>query len=426
MDFIWLFFVASFAGWGLETITAAIKQKRFINRGLVNAPFCVLYGSALVFITVFCKELDGFWLFLGATLVATLFEWMAGHLIEKLYSEKWWDYSNRKGSLHGYICLSTSLTWGVLAFFMVKWGNALVIKAFHLLPTSIGKGLIIALSVVLILDVFATFMVISHKNAGESFWYEVDRFFDKLTFGISNHLYNRINKRIETAYPEKVNVTKEEARPDAFAYGLCFSKVFLLFFVGSFLGDVTETIYCRIAGGVWMSRSSLVWGPFSIVWGLGIALATMLLYKCKDKPDTFLFAVGSLLGGLYEYICSIFTEIAFGKVFWEYSHMPFNLGGRINLLYCFFWGIAAVVWMKHLYPKFSNWIEKIPVKMGKISTWALVIFMCVNMAVSSLALMRSTQRGHGIEAEKVWQQVMDERFSDERLAKIYPNMIQVE
>ena len=81
MDFIWLFFVASFAGWVLETITAAIRQKRFMNKGLVNAPFCILYGSALVFITVFCRELDGFWLFLGATLIATLFEWMAGHLI---------------------------------------------------------------------------------------------------------------------------------------------------------------------------------------------------------------------------------------------------------------------------------------------------------------------------------------------------------
>ena len=134
----------------------------------------------------------------------------------------------------------------------------------------------------------------------------------------------------------------------------------------------------------------------------------------------------NVLGGAYEYICSVFTEIAFGKVFWEYSHMPLNLGGRINLLYCFFWGIAVVVWMKHIYPKFSNWIEKISVKIGKITIQVLVIFMCINMTVSSLALIRSTQREQSIEAETVWQRVMDERFPDERLAKIYPNMIQVD
>lgn len=426
MDFIWLFFVSSFAGWVLETITSAIKQKRFINRGLVNAPFCILYGSVLVFISVFCKELQGFWLFLGAALVATLFEWMAGHLIEKMYSERWWDYSNRKWNLDGYICLSASLVWGMLAFFMVKWGNSLVVKMLYLFPALIRKWLVIVLSAALVLDVFATFVVISHKTADESFWHEADKFFDKLTYGISSRLYNRINKRIENAYPEKVSIMKEKTRQDVFAYGLCFSKLFLLFFIGSLIGDVTETLYCWLVGGIWMSRSSLVWGPFSVVWGLGIALATMLLYKYRNKSDKFLFAAGSLLGGLYEYVCSVFTEIAFGKVFWEYSHIPFNLGGRINLLYCFFWGIAAVIWMKHLYPKFSNWIEHISVKSGKIITLVLVIFMCVNMAVSSLALIRSTQREHGIEAETVWQSVMDERFSDERLAKIYPNMIQVD
>jgi len=106
--------------------------------------------------------------------------------------------------------------------------------------------------------------------------------------------------------------------------------------------------------------------------------------------------------------------------------MPFNLGGRINLLYCFFWGIAAVVWMKNLYPKFSAWIEKIPKKSGKIITNILVVFMCINMIVSSMALIRSTQREQAIPATSEWQKIMDEHFHDERLAKIYPNMIQVE
>ena len=146
-----------------------------------------------------------------------------------------------------------------------------------------------------------------------------------------------------------------------------------------------------------MSRSSLVWGPFSIVWGLAIALVTVLLYRYKDCSDRFLFLMGTVLGGAYEYLCSVFTEMMFGTVFWDYSKIPFNLGGRINLLYCFFWGIAAVVWFKGLYPVFS--------------------FM---------ALWRSDERSRGVAAEASWQQVMDERFGDERLARIYPNAIKVE
>ena len=36
--------------------------------------------------------------------------------------------------------------------------------------------------------------------------------------------------------------------------------------LGAFLGDIVEMIFCRLTMGVWMSRSSLVWGDFSLVW----------------------------------------------------------------------------------------------------------------------------------------------------------------
>ena len=146
-----------------------------------------------------------------------------------------------------------------------------------------------------------------------------------------------------------------------------------------------------------------------------------MLVERLDKPERKLFFIGTVLGGAYEYVCSVFTELVFGKIFWDYSALPFNLGGRINLLYCFFWGIAAVVWIKGIYPILSGWIEKIPAVAGKILSWIFVVFMCCNMAVSGLALMRSDQRANGIPAEKNWQKIMDERFDDARMERIYPN-----
>ena len=146
-----------------------------------------------------------------------------------------------------------------------------------------------------------------------------------------------------------------------------------------------------------------------------------MLYRYKDRSDGFLFGVGTLLGGGYEYLCSVFTEMVFGKVFWDYSKLPFNLGGRINLLYCFFWGIAAVVWFKKIYPFAARWIEKIPMKAGKLLTWVLIVFMCCNVAVSCVALVRYDERSKGIAAESSWQQWADEHYDDAKMAKIYPN-----
>ena len=76
-----------------------------------------------------------------------------------------------------------------------------------------------------------------------------------------------------------------------------------------------ETIFCLITSGELMSRSSVVYGPFSIVWGLACAFLTLILYKYRDKSDSYIFFFGTVLGGAYEYICSVFTELVFGTVF---------------------------------------------------------------------------------------------------------------
>ena len=133
------------------------------------------------------------------------------------------------------------------------------------------------------------------------------------------------------------------------------------------------------------------------------------------------------MGGVYEYLCSVFTELVFGTVFWDYSHLPFNLGGRINLLYCFFWGIAAVVWLKSIYPRLSQWIERLPLRIGRVLSWVLILFMVVNIAVSCLAMGRYTQR-QTMDAppDTALGQLLDRRFPDSRMERIYPNAILVD
>ena len=142
----------------------------------------------------------------------------------------------------------------------------------------------------------------------------------------------------------------------------------------------------------------------------------------KDKSDRYIFFAGTVLGGAYEYMCSVLSELLFGTVFWDYSHIPFNLGGRINLLYCFFWGIAAVVWLKSLYPRLSRLIESLPVTAGAWLMNLLIVFMAVNLLISGMALGRYAARHTGSpQAQTRMERILDERFPDERIERIYPN-----
>lgn len=205
-----------------------------------------------------------------------------------------------------------------------------------------------------------------------------------------------------------------------FAEGYSFYKLVCLFFISAAAGDAIETVFMYITTQKWVCRSSVVFGRFSLVWGLGCVLLTLLLSRIGKKKSVRIFLIGAVLGGIYEYFSSVFTEVVFGTVFWNYSHLPFNIGGRVTLPYCLFWGIAAVLWMKAAYPLLSRGIESIPAQAGKWICNLLIAFMLFNVLISGAALIRYTQRYQGIEPSNQLGEYIDAKFPDERMEEIYP------
>ena len=242
-------------------------------------------------------------------------------------------------------------------------------------------------------------------------------------------IYGRYSQKRDTVLRKAARPKEkfpDEPEKKVFAKGCGFYKLFWVFVLGSFYGDIVETLWCRITAGEWMSRSSLVFGQFSIVWGLGCFLLTLFLHRLIGKDDRYIFLCGTLLGGAFEYLCSVFTEKVFGCIFWDYSHIPFNLNGRVNLLFCFFWGIMALVWLKIIYPWMSHGIEKIPIRFGKIMTFILIIFFAFDTAISAAALYRMKTRAEDIPPANWAERYVDEHFSDEWLMERYRNLKTVE
>lgn len=211
-----------------------------------------------------------------------------------------------------------------------------------------------------------------------------------------------------------------------FAEGMCFEKIVWIFLSACIVGFAVETLWCLLRHGYIESRKSLVYGPFSVAYGMGAVILTLSLYRLRNSKAWIIFLVAYLVGTVTEYICSLGQEICFGSVAWDYSNLPLNINGRVCLLYSLFWGFLGLGWIKLVYPFMSSLIEKIPLNAGTVMTWAFIAFFIFDSALSAAAATRMNRRDAGVPASNFVESFLDIHFDDERMHKIYANSSEVQ
>ncbi len=213
----------------------------------------------------------------------------------------------------------------------------------------------------------------------------------------------------------------EKTKGKTFA-NLCM-KLFWIFLIGSVFGYVAEMLYSLVYTRTLVFRQGLLYGPFVQVYGFG-AIAYYLLVSRIREPKQVFFA-GMLMGGILEYLCSFFQEIFFGTISWDYSNLFLNINGRTCLLYCLYWGIIGVVYLKIFFPLF----EKIDIiwehKKGKWLTGILFVFLLFDVIISCMAATRQDERRKHIPPKNTVDVFLDETYPDEFMDRIYNNKINI-
>ena len=134
--YIILFFIYSFAGWVMESVGDSIKKKRFVNRGFLIGPYCPIYGTGVVLITILLKKYaDDIWVtfFMSVVICGTL-EYLTSYFMEKIFNARWWDYSNKKFNINGRICLDTMIPFGILGVFIMYVSNPFFMGIYNDIP----------------------------------------------------------------------------------------------------------------------------------------------------------------------------------------------------------------------------------------------------------------------------------------------------
>lgn len=156
--FLWIFFVYAFLGWCTEVSYAALVTGDFVNRGFLNGPVCPIYGFGVVIVLACLTPLedDLLLLFAGSVVLTSILEWLTGFVLEKLFHQRWWDYSDQPFNLGGYICLRFSIAWGLACMFVVKLLHPTILGLIALIPHLIGVIALAALGAVMAVDLAAT------------------------------------------------------------------------------------------------------------------------------------------------------------------------------------------------------------------------------------------------------------------------------
>lgn len=239
----------------------------------------------------------------------------------------------------------------------------------------------------------------------------------------------------ETSKKEKKKRKWHVEDPDV---KITFIRLLAYFVIYSFLGFVVETIFGMLTKGVIESRKSCFYGPFCYIYGLGAAIMIPGLKKFKRSNWT-LFIAGAIEGSVIEYVVGWIGEVIFQIKWWDYSNMPFNIHGRICILFSVFWGLLALVLIRLINPYIEILIDKIPKKIFKVTTTILTIFLLFDLLFTSFGLKvfytrflqennieMKDQRDLTVSEEilnnSVVKRLSETVFSDENVLKTFPNI----
>ena len=126
---IFYFVLYSFIGWCLETIYAYIVFKHFVKRGFLYGPICPIYGFGAILLILNLKNIkeeNKIAKFLSSMILFSIFEYIASFVLEIIFHQRWWDYSNEFMNIEGRICLMFSIIWGIIGVLFVDFFHPII------------------------------------------------------------------------------------------------------------------------------------------------------------------------------------------------------------------------------------------------------------------------------------------------------------
>ena len=209
-ELVWIFIIYAFIGWCTEVSYAALDRGIFVNRGFLNGPYCPIYGCGVVIVVAALTPLKDnlLILFAGSFLLTSILEYITGFILEKVFHNKWWDYSNKPFNLHGYVCLKFSIYWGLACTFIMDVIHPIIYKGITMIPHILGVVLLCIIMSAFAVDCGVTVTTILKFNKRLKVMDEMAAKIHKLSDEIGENIYENVTTAVEKS--EEFQETHEE------------------------------------------------------------------------------------------------------------------------------------------------------------------------------------------------------------------------
>lgn len=209
-DLLHYFIIYAFVGWCVEVIFAAVTTGKFVNRGFLAGPVCPIYGFGMVIVVFLLTPVaeNLILLFIASVILTSALEFVTGYVLEKVFNEKWWDYSELPFNIKGYVCLKFSLMWGIACVFIMKIVHPAIEHGVHLVPHVLSV-ILLSVSYVLILSDFgltlATLMKIMKTSKITS---EIEEKLRSFSDHLGQGLSDGVTKTMEFTEAKKEEISR--------------------------------------------------------------------------------------------------------------------------------------------------------------------------------------------------------------------------
>lgn len=392
-DLIIYFFIYGLLAWIINTAVYSLKEQKYVGTGVLGIP---ILGVPAILMTIMIivssgKNVSYYGMLLMAFIDYLILEKLGLVFSQRLLLKKEIrSEKDRYGRSLKLSCINSCIAVAI-GFIFLKTLHPIIFSVVSLIPDFIVNIIVTAL-VVLLLAALITVYIFARKYPMQGISSNIAK--RKNSFGewISKIIWKKIYK----LYPSLLEENFEESSKGILDADKLLEEHGVIF-----------------ASGINIDK---------LVWGLGAVILTLALSRVKRQNNISIFISGFFFGGVFEYLCSVFTEVFFGMKFWDYLYMPFNIDGRTNLLFMFFWGIVALVWFRFIYPPLSKTIEKIPPITGTVLAFIITAFFVCNGIVTSMVMIRTTGRKEHPVARNVIERFIDDEYPNDVVRKLWPNM----